>query len=132
MALVIVDLDHFKAINDRHGHDAGDEVLRQVVRRLSTVIRDHDLLFRWGGDEFVVLLPHTGLDDAPALAERIRHAVAAEPLVPHTVAEPVRLTVSCGVAGSAEAPPDADSLLALADAALFHAKRNGRDRIELT
>ena len=132
MALVIVDLDHFKAINDRHGHDAGDEVLRQVVRRLSTVIRDHDLLFRWGGDEFVVLLPHTGLDDAPALAERIRHAVAAEPLVPHTVAEPVRLTVSCGVAGSAEAPPEPDSLLALADAALFHAKRNGRDRIEMT
>jgi diguanylate cyclase (GGDEF)-like protein len=132
MALVIVDLDHFKQINDRHGHDAGDEVLRQVVRRLSTVIRDHDLLFRWGGDEFVVLLPHTALEDVPALAERIRQAVAAEPLVPHTVAEPVRLTVSCGVAGSAEAPHEPEALLALADAALFHAKRNGRDRIELS
>ena len=132
MALVIVDLDHFKTINDRHGHDAGDEVLRQVVRRLSTVIRDHDLLFRWGGDEFVILLPHTAIEDVPGLAERIRHAVAAEPLVPHTVAEPVRVTVSCGVAGSAEAPHEPGALLALADAALFHAKRNGRDRIELS
>ncbi|HVX87352.1 MAG TPA: GGDEF domain-containing protein, partial [Gemmatimonadales bacterium] len=95
-------------------------------------IRDHDLLFRWGGDEFVVLLPHTAQEDVPALAERIRQAVAAEPLVPHTVAEPVRLTVSCGVAGSAEAPHEPEALLALADAALFHAKRNGRDRIELS
>jgi diguanylate cyclase len=132
MALVLVDLDHFKGINDRHGHDAGDEVLRQLVRRLTTVIRDHDLLFRWGGDEFVVLLPHTSPDEAPALAERIRAAVAAEPMVPHTVAEPVRVTVSCGVAGSNEVPHEADPLLALADAALYHAKRNGRDRIEIS
>lgn len=132
MAIVMVDLDHFKAINDRHGHDAGDEVLRQLVRRLSTVIRDHDLLFRWGGDEFVVLLPHTSLEDVPVLAERIRAAVAAEPMVPHTVAEPIRVTVSCGVAGSNEVAHEPDSLLALADAALYHAKRNGRDRIELS
>jgi diguanylate cyclase (GGDEF)-like protein len=131
MALILVDLDHFKPINDRHGHDAGDEVLRQLVHRLSTVIRDHDLLFRWGGDEFVVLLPHTALEDAPGLAERIRTAIAAEPMVPHTVAEPIRVTVSCGVAGSSEAPREAESLLALADAALYHAKRNGRDRVEV-
>ena len=131
MAIILVDLDHFKAVNDRHGHDAGDEVLRQLVRRLSTVIRDHDLLFRWGGDEFVVLLPHTSTDDLPTLAERIRSAVAAEPMVPHTAAEPVRLTVSCGAAGSSEAPRDPDSLLAMADASLYHAKRNGRDRVEI-
>jgi diguanylate cyclase (GGDEF)-like protein len=131
MAVILVDLDHFKAVNDRHGHDAGDEVLRQLVRRLSTVIRDHDLLFRWCGDEFVVLLPHTSTDDLPTLAERIRFSVAAEPMVTHTVAEPVRLTVSCGVAGSNEVPREPDPLIALADAALFRAKRNGRDRVEI-
>jgi diguanylate cyclase (GGDEF)-like protein len=131
MAVILVDLDHFKAVNDRHGHDAGDEVLRQLVRRLSTVIRDHDLLFRWGGDEFVVLLPHTSTEDLPTLAERIRVSVASEPMVTHTVAEPVRLTVSCGVAGSNEVPREADPLIALADAALFRAKRNGRDRVEI-
>lgn len=131
MGLVIVDIDHFKSINDRHGHDSGDEVLRQLVRRLATVIRDHDLLFRWGGDEFVVLLPHTSTEDAPALAERIRAAVAAEPIVPHTVAEPVRVTVSCGVAGSEQAPHEPEPLVALADAALLRAKRLGRDRVEV-
>ena len=129
MSVVLLDLDHLKAINDRHGHDAGDEVLRQLVHRVSTVIRDHDLLFRWGGDEFVLLLPHTALEDAPLLAERVRFAIAAAPMVPHTVAEPVRVTVSCGVAGSAEAPHEPESLIALADAALYRAKREGRDRI---
>lgn len=129
MAVVLLDLDHLKAINDRHGHDAGDEVLRQLVHRISTVIRDHDLLFRWGGDEFVLLLPHTAVVDAPLLAERVRAAIAATPMVPHTVAEPVHVTVSCGVAGSPEAPPDPGSLIALADAALYRAKREGRDRV---
>jgi diguanylate cyclase (GGDEF)-like protein len=131
MSVVILDIDHFKAINDRHGHDAGDEVLRQLVRRLSGVIREHDLLFRWGGEEFLVLLPHTEPEDAPGLAERIRASVGGDPMVTHTVAEPVRVTVSCGVAGSAEVPPTADALLALADAALYHAKRKGRDRVEI-
>ena len=129
MAVVLLDLDHLKGINDRHGHDAGDEVLRQLVHRVSTVIRDHDLLFRWGGDEFVLLLPHTSTEDAPQLAERVRAAIAAAPMVPHTVAEPVRVTVSGGVAGSSEAPPEPESLIALADAALYRAKREGRDRI---
>ncbi|HET7040769.1 MAG TPA: GGDEF domain-containing protein, partial [Gemmatimonadales bacterium] len=129
MAVVLLDLDHLKAINDRHGHDVGDEVLRQLVHRVSTVIRDHDLLFRWGGDEFVLLLPHTSSDDAPQLAERVRQAVAATPMVPHTMAEPVRVTVSCGVAGSHEPPAEPEALVALADAALYRAKREGRDRV---
>jgi diguanylate cyclase (GGDEF)-like protein len=130
MAVVLVDIDHFKSINDRFGHDVGDEVLRQLVRRVSTVIRDHDLLFRWGGEEFLLLLPHTEMHDAPAMAERVRAAIAAEPMLSHSVIEPVRVTVSCGVAGVTEAPPSPDALVALADAALYHAKRKGRDRVE--
>ena len=131
MAVVLLDLDHLKAINDRHGHDVGDEVLRQLVHRVSTVIRDHDLLFRWGGDEFVLLLPHTSGEDAPQLAERVRTAISATPMVSHTVADQVRVTVSCGVAGSPEAPAEPEALLALADAALYRAKREGRDRVTM-
>ena len=131
MALVLVDIDHFKSVNDRFGHDVGDEVLRQLVRRVLTVIRDHDLLFRWGGEEFLLLLPHTEMHDAPAMAERVRAAIAAEPMLSHSVIEPVRITVSCGVAGTTEAPPSPDALVALADAALYHAKRKGRDRVEI-
>jgi diguanylate cyclase (GGDEF)-like protein len=129
IAVVVIDLDHLKAINDRHGHDTGDEVLRQFTRRVSSVIRDHDLLFRWGGDEFVLLLPHTSAQEAPALAERVRAAIAAEPMVTHTVADPVRLTVSCGVAGTVEIPHEPDALVALADAALYRAKHDGRGRV---
>jgi diguanylate cyclase (GGDEF)-like protein len=128
---MMLDIDHFKSVNDRFGHDVGDEVLRQLVRRVSTVIRDHDLLFRWGGEEFLLLLPHTEMHDAPVLAERVRAAIAGEPMLAHSVIEPVRITVSCGVAGTTEAPPTPDALVALADAALYHAKRKGRDRVEV-
>ncbi|HEU4569938.1 MAG TPA: GGDEF domain-containing protein [Gemmatimonadales bacterium] len=130
MAAVLVDLDHFKTINDRFGHEAGDDVLRQVVRRIVGVIRDHDLLFRWGGDEFLVLLPHTAPADAPGLAERVRQA-CTEPIVALGVPEPVVLTVSCGVAAAAEAPKEAGALVALTDAAMYRAKRGGRDRVEV-
>jgi diguanylate cyclase (GGDEF)-like protein len=129
IAVVVIDLDHLKSINDRHGHDTGDEVLRQFTRRVSSVIRDHDLLFRWGGDEFVLLLPHTSGEEAPAMAERVRAAIAAEPMVTHTVADPVRLTVSCGVACTLEIPHEPDALVALADAALYRAKHDGRGRV---
>lgn len=129
IAVVVIDLDHLKAINDRHGHETGDEVLRQFTRRVSSVIRDHDLLFRWGGDEFVLLLPHTSGQEATAMAERVRAAVAAEPMVTHTVADPVRLTVSCGVTGTLEIPHEPDALVALADAALYRAKHDGRGRV---
>jgi GGDEF domain-containing protein len=101
VAVVVIDLDHLKAINDRHGHDT----------------------------EFVLLLPHTSGQEAPAMAERVRAAIAAEPMVTHTVADPVRLTVSCGVAGTLEIPHEPDALVALADAALYRAKHDGRGRV---
>ena len=79
VAIVFLDIDHFKAINDRHGHETGDRVLQQLSARLRGLIRETDLLFRWGGEEFVVLLPHTGPGEAPVLGERIRNAVAERP-----------------------------------------------------
>ena len=76
LSLVFLDIDHFKSINDRFGHETGDRVLQQLASRLRFIIRETDLLFRWGGEEFVILLAHTGPTEAQALAERIRAAVA--------------------------------------------------------
>jgi diguanylate cyclase len=127
VALVFLDIDHFKRINDRRGHEAGDRVLQQLSARLRGIIRETDLLFRWGGEEFVILLPHTGSAEAPALGERIRAAVAERPFDIHP---PVKVTVSVGVAGTAAWPVDPDALLARADAACYRAKERGRNRVE--
>ncbi len=81
VSLVFLDIDHFKRINDRHGHETGDRVLQQLAARLQATVRETDLLFRWGGEEFVILLAHTAAEDAPVLAERIRAAVAERPFV---------------------------------------------------
>ncbi len=129
IALIYFDLDRFKAVNDTYGHEIGDRVLRQVVRRVRIVSRDHDLIFRWGGEEFVLVLPHTDAADAVALAERIRIAVAAEPILSEEGRPPVWLTLSLGTAG-AQHPVDADSLLRRADAACYLAKHRGRNRAE--
>jgi diguanylate cyclase (GGDEF)-like protein len=128
ISLIQVDVDHFKRVNDRFGHEAGDEVLRQLVRRTQTVMREHDLLFRWGGEEFLVLLPHTGPDDAAQLAERIRTVVADEPFGRYDGTPPIPLTVSLGAVG-ASAPPDPDELIGLADVACYLAKEQGRNRV---
>jgi diguanylate cyclase (GGDEF)-like protein len=149
VSLIFLDVDRFKVLNDAYGHETGDEVLRQLVRRVQSVIREHDLLFRWGGEEFVILLPHTQPEDAPLLAERVRRAVADEPLVREYVAEPITVTVSLGTAGTTGAtgthplpgspaagaraaerhlPPGA--LVARADAACYLAKQRGRNRVE--
>ena len=79
VAIVFLDIDHFKRINDRYGHETGDRVLQQLSARLRGIIRETDLLFRWGGEEFVILMPHTGPGEGPALGERIRAAVAERP-----------------------------------------------------
>jgi diguanylate cyclase (GGDEF)-like protein len=118
VAVVTFDLDHFKRVNDEQGHEAGDRALTAV----GAVIRDHvrggDLAARWGGEEFVVVLPGADADAGHALAERVRGAVAATGL---------GVTVSAGV-GAGEAPFDPGALLASADAAMYAAKRAGRDR----
>ena len=105
-------------------------MLQQLSARLRGIIRETDLLFRWGGEEFVILMPHTGPGEAPALAERIRVAVAERPFVASDAHPAVAVTVSLGVAGTAAWPVDPDALLARADAACYRAKEGGRNRVE--
>lgn len=129
IAVIFFDVDHFKQINDDFGHEMGDEVLRQLPRRVRGAMREHDLLFRWGGEEFVALLPHTGASDAEALAERIRGVVADTPLVAQGVARPIGVTLSLGTAGTEQYPASPDLLIAQADRASYVAKHEGRNRV---
>lgn len=130
LSLVFLDIDHFKKINDRFGHEFGDRVLQQLASRLQGAVRETDLLFRWGGEEFVIMLGHTGAGDAPTLAERVRCAVESRPFLEEDMVGPVRVTVSVGTAGTASYPVDPDTLLARADAACYRAKEGGRNRVE--
>ncbi len=122
LAVLLFDLDHFKAINDEHGHDTGDEALRALAIRAAQGIRDGDVLGRWGGDEFVALLPHLDADEALGRTRALCDHVAATPL--HGS---LRATISCGVA-VAQPGDNGDSLLRRADAALYAAKRAGRNQ----
>jgi diguanylate cyclase (GGDEF)-like protein len=131
VAILFVDIDHFKAINDRHGHETGDRVLQQLSARLRGIIRETDLLFRWGGEEFVVLLPHTVPGEAPVLAERIRAAVAERAFAASEAHPDVAVTVSVGVAGTSAWPVDPDALLASADTACYQAKARGRNQVSV-
>ncbi|MCP5270195.1 MAG: GGDEF domain-containing protein [Burkholderiaceae bacterium] len=122
-ALLALDIDHFKAINDRHGHATGDAVLQAVVTLVRHRKRETDLLFRIGGEEFVLLLPRTRLEDAARVAEDLRQRFEAHELVPG-----VRVTVSMGLSAQRVAS-DPQQWLAAADAALYEAKRGGRNRV---
>jgi two-component system cell cycle response regulator len=120
LSIAIVDLDHFKSINDEHGHQTGDDVLTAAVGAMRRRLRAEDQLGRLGGEEFLVLLPDTGADAAPVVADSLRGEVAG-------AAAPVAVTASAGVATwEGEAP---EELLRRADQALYEAKRAGRDRI---
>lgn len=130
VSLLFFDIDRFKHLNDRFGHEVGDEALHLLCRRVSSALREHDVLFRWGGEEFVVLLPHTRAPEAAAVAERIRRAVTDEPLSGDLNADPVELTVSIGCATAEPAPELPDDLLHRADAACYRAKALGRNRVE--
>src|SRR3984885_10111442 len=127
LALLLIDLDHFKQINDRGGHAVGDQVLANVGAMLRSVLRAQDFAGRNGGEEFAVLLPDTEIATALAVAERIRIAVA-EILLPGS---DVSVTASIGVAGFPDHASTVDRLERLADAALYLAKRQGRNRVEL-
>jgi diguanylate cyclase (GGDEF)-like protein len=125
LSVVVIDLDHFKAANDRYGHTAGDALLRHVGRMLTQTLRRSDLAFRYGGDEFVVLLPQTGLNAAMATMEKLRRNVAAT--VPHGAAEGLpapRLSIGVAEYWRGSTPQD---LLRAADEALYRAKRESRD-----
>lgn len=128
LCLAVCDVDHFKHINDNHGHLAGDKVLRVLARELQGRLRDTDMVARYGGEEFVVILPDTTLDDAAAVMEQLR--VAAEHMPFHVREEPVNVTVSLGLA--AWQPGDGPGeLFERADRALYKAKQNGRNRVEV-
>jgi diguanylate cyclase (GGDEF)-like protein len=123
LALVVLDLDRFKEINDSFGHAAGDVMLRAVSRLLTSLARQGDTVARWGGEEFVVVLPETDLPGAQRFAERLRRTIEL-----HEVGE-MKTSASCGVATML--PEDsAEQLLGAADRALYQAKSNGRNRTE--
>ena len=132
LSVVFVDLDHFKAVNDRHGHAVGDEVLVEAARRLAGHLRGGDLAARHGGEEFVLLLPGADAGHAVAAAERIRHDLADRPFT--TSVGPLAVTASFGIAGTDDADArrvsDARDLLARADAAMYRAKKAGRNRVQ--
>jgi two-component system, cell cycle response regulator len=125
LSLFILDIDHFKLVNDTHGHDAGDIVLRELADIIRAETRSADALARWGGEEFVVLAPGVGDRGCAELAERVRTAVAA-----HAFSGVGRVTASLGVAEYARGDTP-DMLFARADRALYDAKEGGRDRVEV-
>ncbi|WP_237217688.1 diguanylate cyclase, partial [Falsiroseomonas oryziterrae] len=128
-AALLIDADHFKAVNDTHGHAAGDLVLRELAARMREHLRAADVVARWGGEEFMVVMSGANAEDARLVAERLRHAVAAEPVAVLGAALPVTVSIGIAVAGDGEL--GADQLLEAADAALYLAKRNGRNRVEV-
>jgi len=130
VAAVLVDLDHFKLINDTYGHQSGDVVLRESAARMQGVLRSYDALGRYGGEEFLIVLTDGWPQIAKQVAERIRRVMSATPvLCPNG---PVGVTASFGIATAAwEMPADAEDLIHAADMALYRAKKKGRDRVEV-
>lgn len=127
-ALAIIDVDHFKRVNDRYGHIVGDRVLREIAVRLTDGVRAHDVVSRYGGEEFALLIPQSGADTARSVVERCRRRIAGSPF---TIGEvQLRITASAGLSSfPAQGAETEDELLRQADAALYEAKRTGRDRL---
>jgi diguanylate cyclase (GGDEF)-like protein len=126
VSLLVLDIDHFKAINDSHGHSVGDQVLQQVADCIRTVTRETDMTFRYGGEEFVVVLSKTDLPGAALIAERVRHSIAQQTFA--TQAGNIHLTVSLG-ASSLGVKENIKNLFDRADQALYQAKSLGRNRV---
>jgi len=129
MFFITFDIDHFKSINDRHGHGVGDAAIRHVTDRAGDVLRGHDALFRIGGEEFAVLLAGQRLHDVCAIAERLRERIAATPLRTEDLVVP--MTVSIGVAAYSQQDQNWEAVLRRADDALYRAKVNGRNRVDI-
>jgi diguanylate cyclase (GGDEF)-like protein len=128
-AVLMIDIDRFKSINDRYGHAVGDAALKDVATLLRIDLREVDRVGRFGGEEFVVMLPGSKLEQAQGVAERLRDAVGRNELA--SVVPPIRLSISIGVAEWIAEDLAASGLLMRADAALYLAKRTGRDRVVL-
>jgi two-component system, cell cycle response regulator len=129
LALLVVDIDYFKAVNDVHGHDAGDDVLREFATRVKKSIRGIDLACRYGGEEFVIVMPETDMAVAAIVAERIRRRIAGEPFVIRDGSTALDITISIGIAALSGVEDSAAHILKRADQALYRAKRDGRNRV---
>jgi two-component system cell cycle response regulator len=129
LAFVIMDIDFFKMVNDTHGHDIGDEVLREFARRISANIRGIDLACRFGGEEFVVVMPDTDIAYAYAVADRLRKSIETTPIEISRAPGKLTITISIGIAGSEGENDGAEELLHRADQALYRAKKTGRNRV---
>ena len=129
LAVLILDIDFFKSINDTHGHDAGDDVLREFATRIRKSIRNIDLACRYGGEEFVIVMPETDTGVASVVAERIRRRIATEPFPIQQGAKQLEVTISIGLAGLSGPDDSAAAMLKRADTALYRAKRDGRNRV---
>jgi diguanylate cyclase (GGDEF)-like protein len=125
-SVFIADVDHFKRVNDSYGHEIGDEVLRELSARMIKALRAEDMLGRWGGEEFLALLPNTTEEGACAVANRVRTMVSSSPIIT-TTGEHLKVTISIGCATIAGARDD--SVVQRADEALYRAKELGRDRV---
>jgi len=128
-ALLLLDLDHFKRVNDRFGHDAGDQVLKDMAGLVQNRLRTADTFARWGGEEFCILLPETGRAEAFEVAERIRCAVEGHAFGPES-GRPIRITLSIGLTGIDAEVDRLETIMRRADEALYRAKRAGRNRAE--
>jgi two-component system cell cycle response regulator len=129
LAALILDIDYFKAINDTHGHDAGDDVLREFALRIRKAIRNIDLACRYGGEEFVIVMPETDMAVATMVAERLRRRIASEPFTIAQGARNLEVTISIGIGAIATPDDTAAAMLKRADLALYRAKRDGRNRV---
>jgi diguanylate cyclase (GGDEF)-like protein len=127
-SLILVDIDHFKQVNDTYGHEAGDAVLRQVAKTLGDGVRAVDICARFGGEEIAILLPQTPVIGATELAERLRRSIADRPVNHEGTA--IRVSASFGIAGYPETVPHGDWLFPAADKALYNAKADGRNCVK--
>ncbi len=129
LAILVVDVDYFKAINDSYGHDAGDDVLREFALRVRKSVRNIDLACRYGGEEFVIVMPETDMGVATMVGERLRRLIANEPFAVQQGERRLGVTISIGIATLAGPDDTAAALLKRADRALYRAKRDGRNRV---
>ncbi|MDA9403892.1 PleD family two-component system response regulator [Bradyrhizobium sp. CCBAU 45389] len=129
LALMILDIDYFKSINDNYGHDAGDDVLREFAVRVRKSIRGIDLACRYGGEEFVIVMPETDLHVAGMVAERLRRSIAGEPFAIHKGSKRIEVTISIGLTTLEQKGEAVADVLKRADTALYRAKHDGRNRV---
>ncbi|MCF5349609.1 diguanylate cyclase, partial [Pseudomonas simiae] len=129
-SVLIADIDHFKHVNDTYGHESGDTVLKSLAERLTKVMRKSDGVIRWGGEEFLIVLPHTLINEAEILAERLRQQVAAEPFI--LIVRNIDVTLSLGIAMYQEGDSTFADTIARADKALYQAKQQGRNRVAVS